>query len=104
MPQDIHGGSDTKCPLTVKILDAVKGTPAGPIALTVYQKTAEGGWTRIAAGYVPQELGHLATRLKQVLVKMTLKDLETVFHSVFMWTAQEQPEECQIDLEDSSWL
>lgn len=104
MPQDRHGGSDTKCPLTVKILDAVKGTPAGSIALVVYQKTAEGGWTRIASGYVQQELGHFVTRLKQVLVKMKLRDSETVFHSVFMWTAQEQPKECQIDLEDSSWL
>lgn len=77
MPQDRHGGSDTKCPLTVKILDAVKGTPAGPIAITVYQKTAEGGWTCIASGYVRQELGHLVTRLKQMLVKMKLQDLES---------------------------
>lgn len=50
--QEKHGGSDTKCPLTVKILDAVKGTPAGPVALTVYQKAADGGWTNIANGYV----------------------------------------------------
>lgn len=46
-----HGGSDTKCPLTVKILDAVKGTAAGPMALALYKKTADGGWTQIANGY-----------------------------------------------------
>ncbi|XP_075894525.1 transthyretin isoform X2 [Nelusetta ayraudi] len=48
---DRHGGSDTKCPLTVKILDAMKGTPAGPLALTVYQRTPEGGWVRLAHGW-----------------------------------------------------
>ncbi|KAM9848521.1 transthyretin [Aulostomus maculatus] len=48
--QEKHGGSDTKCPLTVKILDAVKGTPAGPIALTVHRRAADGGWTQIANG------------------------------------------------------
>lgn len=46
-----HGGSDTKCPVTVKILDAVKGTPAGPMALNLYQRTADGGWTQVANGY-----------------------------------------------------
>uniref|UniRef100_A0A3Q3E0T4 Transthyretin n=1 Tax=Labrus bergylta TaxID=56723 RepID=A0A3Q3E0T4_9LABR len=35
----LHGGSDMKCPLTVKILDAVKGSPAGSVALKVSQKT-----------------------------------------------------------------
>ncbi|XP_029356619.1 transthyretin isoform X2 [Echeneis naucrates] len=45
-----HGGSDTKCPLMVKILDAVKGTPAGSVPLRVSQKAADGGWTQIANG------------------------------------------------------
>nr|XP_046248067.1 transthyretin [Scatophagus argus] len=49
-PTDKHGGSDTKCPLTVKILNALKGTPAGGVALRVFQKTADGGWTEIANG------------------------------------------------------
>lgn len=35
----------------MKILDAVKGTAAGPMALTVSKKTADGGWTQIANGY-----------------------------------------------------
>ncbi|XP_049444763.1 transthyretin [Epinephelus fuscoguttatus] len=50
VPTEKHGDSDTKCPLMVKILDAVKGTPAGSVALKVFQKTADGGWTQIANG------------------------------------------------------
>ncbi|XP_023127646.1 transthyretin isoform X1 [Amphiprion ocellaris] len=49
-PTEKHGGSDTKCPLMVKILDAVKGTPAGSVTLKVSQKAADGGWTQIANG------------------------------------------------------
>ncbi|CAK6969733.1 transthyretin [Scomber scombrus] len=49
-PTHLHGGSDTKCPLMVKILDAVKGSPAGSVALKVHQKNADGGWTQIANG------------------------------------------------------
>ncbi|KAM7388783.1 hypothetical protein PAMP_024933 [Pampus punctatissimus] len=49
-PTEKHGGSDTKCPLMVKILDAVKGTPAGSVALKVHRKAADGGWTQIANG------------------------------------------------------
>uniref|UniRef100_A0A672Z4D3 Transthyretin n=1 Tax=Sphaeramia orbicularis TaxID=375764 RepID=A0A672Z4D3_9TELE len=48
--QERHGGSDVKCPLTVKILDAVKGTPAGPMPLKVFRKGADGVWTQIATG------------------------------------------------------
>ncbi|KAM9358235.1 transthyretin [Symphorus nematophorus] len=49
-PTDKHGGSDSKCPLMVKILDAVKGTPAGAVALKVSQRNADGVWTQIANG------------------------------------------------------
>ncbi|KAK9519990.1 hypothetical protein VZT92_022679 [Zoarces viviparus] len=49
-PTDKHGGSDTKSPLMVKVLDAVKGTPAGSVALKVFQRTADRGWTQIATG------------------------------------------------------
>ncbi len=54
--QEKHGGSDTKCPLMVKVLDAVKGTPAESVALKVSQKTADGGWTYITNGYVQYEI------------------------------------------------
>ncbi|XP_058494045.1 transthyretin [Solea solea] len=49
-PTDKHGGSDTNCPLTVKILDAVRGTPAGSVPLGVSRKAADGGWALIAHG------------------------------------------------------
>lgn len=58
----VHGGSDTKCPLTVKILDAVKGTPAGPMALTVSQRTADGGWTQVASGYQRKSISRRCQR------------------------------------------
>lgn len=48
--QAFHGGSDVLCPLTVKILDAVKGTPAGNIALDVYRQDQGGTWEKIASG------------------------------------------------------
>ncbi|XP_037624974.1 transthyretin [Sebastes umbrosus] len=49
-PTEKHGDTDAKCPLMVKILDAVKGTPAGSVALKVSQRTDDGGWTQIATG------------------------------------------------------
>ncbi|XP_016373776.1 transthyretin-like [Sinocyclocheilus rhinocerous] len=51
-PVAFHGGSDVLCPLTVKILDAVKGTPAGNIALDVYRQNQGGTWEKIASGKV----------------------------------------------------
>jgi len=45
-----HGGSDTQCPLMVKILDAVKGTPAGSVALKVFRQGANGEWAPVATG------------------------------------------------------
>ncbi|KAF4099361.1 transthyretin [Onychostoma macrolepis] len=51
-PVALHGGADVLCPLTVKILDAVKGTPAGNIALDVYRQDQGGTWEKIASGKV----------------------------------------------------
>ncbi|KAL7871872.1 hypothetical protein SRHO_G00068550 [Serrasalmus rhombeus] len=45
-----HGGSDSHCPLTVKILDAVKGVPAGNVALKVSRKGTNGTWEKISSG------------------------------------------------------
>uniref|UniRef100_A0A671PDQ9 Transthyretin n=1 Tax=Sinocyclocheilus anshuiensis TaxID=1608454 RepID=A0A671PDQ9_9TELE len=50
--QAFHGGSDVLCPLRVKILDAVKGTPAGNVALDVYRQDQGGTWEKIASGKV----------------------------------------------------
>lgn len=48
--QGKHGESDTKCPLMVKILDAVKGIPAASVALTLSKKGTDGEWTHVANG------------------------------------------------------
>ncbi|CAL1593121.1 unnamed protein product [Knipowitschia caucasica] len=45
-----HGGSDLRCPLTVKILDAVHGTPAGPMSLRVFRRNTDETWTLVASG------------------------------------------------------
>ncbi|KAG7488415.1 hypothetical protein MATL_G00034270 [Megalops atlanticus] len=45
-----HGGSDTKCPLTVKVLDAVRGLPAAAVKLRVSRKAADGSWTDVTSG------------------------------------------------------
>ncbi|KPP59468.1 transthyretin precursor-like [Scleropages formosus] len=45
-----QGGSDTKCPLAVKVLDAVRGAPATAVQLKVSRKTEDGSWTEVAAG------------------------------------------------------
>ncbi|KAI1889196.1 hypothetical protein AGOR_G00176630 [Albula goreensis] len=45
-----HGGSDTKCPLTVKVLDAVRGMPAAAVTLKVSRKMADGSWIEVTSG------------------------------------------------------
>ncbi|KAJ8279869.1 hypothetical protein COCON_G00069350 [Conger conger] len=45
-----HGGSDTKCPLTVKVLDAVRGTPAAGVTLQVFRKAKDGSWAEVTRG------------------------------------------------------
>ncbi|XP_019904627.1 transthyretin isoform X1 [Esox lucius] len=50
-PVDRHGESDAHCPLMVKILDAVKGIPAGSVALKVSRQDANGmTWAQVASG------------------------------------------------------
>nr|AKQ09561.1 transthyretin precursor [Plecoglossus altivelis] len=49
-PADRHGESDAKCPLMVKILDAVKGVPASSVALKVARRDANGAWAQVANG------------------------------------------------------
>ncbi|XP_056133643.1 transthyretin isoform X2 [Lampris incognitus] len=45
-----HGEPNTKCPLMVKVLDAVKGAPAGSVALKVSRQGADGEWQQVANG------------------------------------------------------
>ncbi|KAF5900441.1 transthyretin, partial [Clarias magur] len=46
-----HGGSDVHCPLNVKILDALKGAPAGNVALTVFRQGADKTWEKLTSGH-----------------------------------------------------
>ena len=48
--QDKHGESDTRCPLMVKVLDAVKGLPAASVALKLSRKDTDVEWTHVANG------------------------------------------------------
>ncbi|MCJ0311155.1 hydroxyisourate hydrolase, partial [Clostridioides difficile] len=45
-----HGSVDSKCPLMVKVLDAVRGSPAANVAVKVFKKGADGSWQDFATG------------------------------------------------------
>ncbi|XP_066481722.1 transthyretin [Tiliqua scincoides] len=45
-----HGSIDSKCPLMVKVLDAVRGRPATSIAVKVSKMSEEGDWKEFANG------------------------------------------------------
>ncbi|MBN3303308.1 TTHY protein, partial [Amia calva] len=49
-----HGVTDNKCPLMVKILDAVRGMPAAAIKLKVLKLTEEKTWKEAATGVTDQ--------------------------------------------------
>ncbi|KAK7889422.1 hypothetical protein WMY93_024982 [Mugilogobius chulae] len=49
-PAEKHGGSDLRCPLTVKILDAVHGIPAGPMTIRVFRRGPDGNWAMVTSG------------------------------------------------------
>ncbi|XP_048363107.1 transthyretin [Sphaerodactylus townsendi] len=45
-----HGSIDSKCPLMVKVLDAVRGSPATSIVVRVFKKAEDGSWNEYANG------------------------------------------------------
>ncbi|XP_033010980.1 transthyretin [Lacerta agilis] len=45
-----HGSIDSKCPLMVKVLDAVKGRPATSLLVKVSKKAEDGTWKEFATG------------------------------------------------------
>ncbi|XP_048219448.1 transthyretin [Perognathus longimembris pacificus] len=59
---------ETKCPLMVKVLDAVRGSPAVNVAVKVFKKAADGAWEPFAAGKTEDtgELHGLTTNEKFV--------------------------------------
>uniref|UniRef100_A0A8C5KJ54 Transthyretin n=1 Tax=Jaculus jaculus TaxID=51337 RepID=A0A8C5KJ54_JACJA len=44
------GTGESKCPLMVKVLDAVRGSPAVGVAVQVFKKAADGTWAPFASG------------------------------------------------------
>uniref|UniRef100_A0A8C8VHN9 Transthyretin n=1 Tax=Pelusios castaneus TaxID=367368 RepID=A0A8C8VHN9_9SAUR len=49
-PLASHGSVDSKCPLMVKVLDAVRGSPAANVAVKVFKRDAAGNWQEFAIG------------------------------------------------------
>ncbi|ELK28254.1 Transthyretin [Myotis davidii] len=49
---------ESKCPLMVKVLDAVRGSPAVNVAVKVFKKAADGAWEPFAEGKT-SEFGEL---------------------------------------------
>lgn len=45
-----QGTGESKCPLMVKVLDAVRGSPAVNVAVKVFKKAADGAWEPFAEG------------------------------------------------------
>lgn len=62
------GAGESKCPLMVKVLDAVRGSPAVDVAVKVFKKTSEGSWEPFASGKTAEsgELHGLTTDEKFV--------------------------------------
>ncbi|XP_035285781.1 transthyretin-like [Anguilla anguilla] len=45
-----HGDAYPNCPLMVKVLDAVQGTPAFEVKVTVSRQETAGSWTKVTSG------------------------------------------------------
>lgn len=45
-----QGAGESKCPLMVKVLDAVRGSPAVNVGVKVFKKAADGTWEPFALG------------------------------------------------------
>ncbi|XP_077609965.1 transthyretin [Crocuta crocuta] len=52
------GTGESKCPLMVKVLDAVRGSPAVNVAVKVFKKAADESWEPFASGKT-SEFGEL---------------------------------------------
>ncbi|KAH0617753.1 hypothetical protein JD844_016304 [Phrynosoma platyrhinos] len=57
-PLVTHGSIDSKCPLMVKVLDAVRGSPATSLVVKVSKRAEDGTWKEFANGKT-NELGEI---------------------------------------------
>lgn len=46
----LYAQGESKCPLMVKVLDAVRGSPAVDVAVKVFKKAADETWEPFASG------------------------------------------------------
>ena len=45
-----QGAGEPKCPLMVKVLDAIRGSPAANVGVKVFKKAADETWEPFASG------------------------------------------------------
>uniref|UniRef100_A0A6I8P2G7 Transthyretin n=1 Tax=Ornithorhynchus anatinus TaxID=9258 RepID=A0A6I8P2G7_ORNAN len=64
----VHSSVDSKCPLMVKVLDAVRGSPATNMAVKVFKQAADESWELFATGKTTEfgEIHELTTDEKFV--------------------------------------
>ncbi|KAG8442104.1 hypothetical protein GDO86_011050 [Hymenochirus boettgeri] len=56
LAHESHGAADSKCPLMLKVLDAVRGTPAANIDVNVYrQKEDDTTWELFSTGKTSEQ-------------------------------------------------
>ncbi|CAH2285032.1 Transthyretin [Pelobates cultripes] len=55
LAHDTHGAADSKCPLMVKVLDAVRGTPAANIGIKVSKLDKDGIWQQFVSGKTSEQ-------------------------------------------------
>ncbi|XP_053571848.1 transthyretin [Bombina bombina] len=55
LAHESHGVSDSKCPLMVKVLDAVRGSPAENLAVKLFRKEKDGSWELLFTGKTSEE-------------------------------------------------
>ncbi|XP_067887235.1 transthyretin isoform X2 [Heterodontus francisci] len=45
-----HGRTDRKCPIIIKVLNAVNGTPAANLNLQIYKRNEDSSWQQLNTG------------------------------------------------------
>nr|XP_032641187.1 transthyretin-like [Chelonoidis abingdonii] len=75
----MQGSHDSKHPLIVKILDAVRGSPASSVSIKLYKKADDGTWQLLSSGKT-NEYGeiHELTTEKQFVTGLYKIEFDTV--------------------------
>nr|AFM90273.1 transthyretin precursor [Callorhinchus milii] len=54
LSHDPHGGIDSKCPIVIKVLDAVRGIPAPNVTVKILKEDESHSWTVLSTGMTGQ--------------------------------------------------